>query len=279
MKAVNLIPAESRRGSGVQAGLKFGPGYGLIALLALAVGLVTFYVLTSNTISSRQAKLAALQAQVSQVQAQMQTRNLSSYVSFVKLAQSREVTVRQIVSGRFDWHAALGDLSRVVPSDTSLQSLTGTVAPGAAVSGAGGSVGGAASTGSLRGQIAAPAFELKGCTKTQDDVARLMSRLRLINGVQRVTLADSIKQGSAQAGATVATTGSSAAASTGCGANAPTFDLVVFFQPLPGSATVATPGVPAATGTTPAPAAASSAPATSAAQPVSSSSSSTGSTK
>ena len=37
---------------------------------------------------------------------------------------------------------------------------------------------------------------MQGCTKTQDDVARVMSRLRLINGVQRVTLASSIKQDS-----------------------------------------------------------------------------------
>jgi hypothetical protein len=77
-----------------------------------------------------------------------------------------------------------------------------------------------------------PALELTGCTKSQDDVARLMSRLRLINGVTRVTLGDAQKQNGA-AGATAGTGGASG--SQGCPANAPTFDLVVFFKPLPGA--------------------------------------------
>jgi len=111
----------------------------------------------------------------------------------------------------------------VVPADTSLQALTGTVAPGAS---AGGTGGGSAS--GLRGDIAAPAFELSGCTKTQDDVARLMSRLRVINGVSRVTLGNSQKPGSNGASTAVTASGEG-----GCGANAPAFDLVVFFQPLP----------------------------------------------
>jgi hypothetical protein len=87
---------------------------------------------------------------------------------------------------------------------------------------------------------------MKGCTATQDDVARLMSRLRLINGVTRVTLADSLKQDSAQGGSTVASTPASGSGSgaVGCGANAPSFDLVVFFQPLPGAGT----GLAGATG-------------------------------
>lgn len=280
MKAVNLIPIDARRSSGVQASWKLGPGYAVIALLAVAVGMTTFYVLSSNTIASRKAKLASLQTQVSQVQAQ--AAKLGSYVSFQKLAQNREETIRQVLTGRFDWHGALADLSRVVPSDTSLQSLTGTVASGASVSGAGGTAGAGGSAAALRGDIAAPAFELTGCTKTQDDVARLMSRLRLVNGVQRVTLADSAKQSSSQGGAGVATTaGSSSGSATGCGANAPTFDLVVFFQPLPGSGTAAaTPGATSATASaTPAtasatPATASSTPSTTPASSASSSSSS-----
>jgi len=230
----------------------------VIGVLGAAVLFVSVYVLTSNTISDRQAKLTTLQSQV--VQAQAQARRLSSYGTFIKLAQARVDTVRQIASSRFNWHAALADLSKVIPANASFQSLTGTVAPGATVSGAGGTTG--AGSSSLRGDIAAPAFEMQGCTQTQDDVARLMSRLRLINGVQRVTLASSVKQDGAQTGAPVTTSGSGAAA--GCGRNAPTFDLVVFFAPLPSgspaigvpgaapvasAATQATPSTPAATPT------------------------------
>ncbi|MGI8863025.1 MAG: hypothetical protein ACR2JH_01275 [Solirubrobacteraceae bacterium] len=246
MRAVNLIPGDARGAGGMRRSLGLGPGTAVIGVLGAAVLFVSVYVLTSNTISDRQAKLATLQSQVTQVQAQ--ASRLANYAAFVKLAQARVDTVRQIASSRFDWHAALADLSKVIPANTSFQSLTGTVAPGASVSGAGGTAG--AGLSSLRGDIAAPAFEMQGCTQTQDDVARLMSRLRLINGVQRVTLASSVKQDGGQTGAAVTTSGSGA--ETGCGKNAPTFDLVVFFAPLPaGSVATAVPGAAPAASTAP----------------------------
>ncbi len=232
MKAVNLIPGDSRRSSGVKVSGGLGPGYAVIAILGMAVLFVSIYVLTSNTISDRQSKLATLQAQVTQAQAQ--ASRLTNFASFLKLAQARVQTVRQIASSRFDWHAALADLSDVMPANASLQSLTGSVAPGASVSGAGGSAGGS----SLRGANPSPAFEMQGCTKTQDDVARVMSRLRLINGVQRVTLASSVKPDGGPTGTPVAT---GAGPTVGCGANAPTFDLVVFFAPLAGASAAPTP--------------------------------------
>jgi Tfp pilus assembly protein PilN len=233
VKAVNLIPGDSRSRSTRSSRIPFGPTQVFLVLLAVAVGLVTVYVLTSNTIKERQVKVAQLQQEVSQQQA-VATR-LTNYANFVKLAQKRIQTVRQIASTRFDWYSALRDLSRVVPADTSLQSLTASVAPGD-------TAGSSATPGStsVRGDIAAPAFEIRGCTKTQDDVARLMSRLRLINGVTRVTLEDSQKQAATQGGASVssASTGS-ATGSQGCGGNTPSFDLVVFFTPLPGEAAAA----------------------------------------
>ena len=250
MKAVNLIPNDGKRGGArAAASAPRGPGVALIGLLVIALAYVTVYVLTSNTIKDRKAKIVAVQAQVTAAQAA--ATRLTNYVNFNKLAANRDATVRQIATQRFDWNAALSDLSKVVPANTSLQSLLGTVSPSATVNGAGGSTGGSAvGTGTLRSSITAPAFEMKGCTATQDDVARLMSRLRLINGVQRVTLADSVKQDGAAAGAAVASA-SSGTASSGCPANWPTFDLVIFFQPLPGqSATTGTTGAAVSTTTT-----------------------------
>ncbi len=226
MRAVNLIPTDSRtRGSGGSR-LPFGPSHAVIAVMAVAVLLVTVYVLTGNTIADRKVKLAALQQQVTQERAE--AARLSNYARFVKLADARIETVRQIAATRFDWHAALSDLSRVVPADTSLQALNATVAPGD-------SAGGGATPGaiSVRTDVTAPAFELRGCTLTQDDVARLLSRLRLINGVQRVTLEDAAKPGAnTSAGPSVASGPNTGA--QGCGSNTPTFDIVVFFTPLPG---------------------------------------------
>jgi Tfp pilus assembly protein PilN len=236
LKAVNLIPADAKRGGGGLGLPGQGPGYAVLAVLLGALVLVTVYVLTSNTIVDRKAKLASLQQQVAQAQAQ--AAKLTNYADFEKLAQARAETVRQIASLRFDWHAALSDLSKVVPAKTSLQSLLGTVAPGVSVNGAGGNTAASAAggTGGLRGAIPSPAFEIRGCTTTQDDVARLMSRLRLINGVSRVTLADSQKQDAQATASAVSAKGAASGASSTCGANTPTFDLVVFFGPLQAAA-------------------------------------------
>jgi Tfp pilus assembly protein PilN len=227
VRAVNLMPERAGRGGRAEA-LQI-PAYAVIAVLAAALVLVTVYVLTNNTIADRQAKVGALQAQAAQANAN--AASLNKYVRFEQLAQTRAETVRQIAATRFDWHRALSDLSKVVPSNTSLQSLYATVAPG---SGTGGGAG-TGNTSSLRSDVTVPAFELTGCTQTQDDVARLMSRLRLINGVTRVTLADTVKPDSSGTAAGVTGSGSGSSTTGGCGPNAPTFDLVIFFSPLAGT--------------------------------------------
>lgn len=221
MRAVNLIPEESRRGWRNSGGRSGGSVYVLLSMLAVALVLVTVYVLASNRVSDQKAKIAGLKAQAAQ--AQGAATRLAPYVEFAKLAQARTETVREIASSRFDWHAALAGLSRVVPANTSLQSLIGSVVPGVEISASTGT--GASSA--LRGDITAPAFELTGCSDSQDDVARLISRLRLIDGVTRVSLESSTKSESGQAGASV-----SSGSTAGCPQHSPTFNLVVFFTPL-----------------------------------------------
>lgn len=229
MRAVNLVPRDARR-SGVSPSLgKLGASHVVIALLAVALVFVTLFVLANNTVSQRKSQLAGLKSQVTHMQAEV--AQLNSYEQFEKLAQERAQTVREIAASRFDWHGALSDLAKVVPANTSLESLVATVSPTSS-SGAGGA------GGPVRGAINAPAFELKGCTGNQDQVAQLMSRLRVINGVTRVTLEDSTAGGAS---------GSSAATGT-CPATGPTFDLVVFFQP--GAGTLAAPGASTTTGGT-----------------------------
>jgi Tfp pilus assembly protein PilN len=257
VKAVNLIPREGRRGVRGSGGLAVSPTYALLGLLAVALLFVTLYALSANTISSRKAKLSSLRAEVTQEQAL--ASRLATYTAFEKLASTRAETVREIAATRFNWYGALSDLAKVVPANTSLQSLYGSVAPGATTSATSAGVGAGAAS-SLRSDLSVPAIELTGCTKTQDDVARLMSRLRVINGVTRVTLGDSQKPDSSVATASGATSG-------GCGRNAPTFDLVIFFQALAGAGpTGDTPAssTPAAgtTGTTTTPAAGTSTTAT-----------------
>jgi len=217
MRAVNLIPADSRGRSssrGPSTGMQV-PVYVLLGLLAAAVALVTMYVLTNNTITSRKAQVASLKTQVAQEQAA--ANRLGEFSKFSSLAQTRIGTVNSIASARFDWHTALVNLSKVVPADTTLQSIVGTVVPGA-------SSGGAGASSAVRSDIVAPAFDLTGCTTNQDDVARLMSRLRLINGVTRVSFTNS------QVSAASVSGGSGS--SPGCAAGAPVFSLTVFFTPV-----------------------------------------------
>ena len=241
MKAVNLIPGDARRGGGGLSLSAQGPTYVILGLLAVAVAFVTVYVLSSNSIADRSAELTSLQAQLGQ--AQTQTASLVDYTKFAQMVQDRTNTVRSIAVTRFAWSKPLNQLSRVVPANTSLQSLNASLGSGS--SGPGASGGASGSTGgSLLGSATAPALELTGCTKSQDAVARLMSRLRLIDGVTRVSLGSSTKP--ASTGPAVSTSqGGNAGSVVGCGSNAPNFDMLVTLTPLPGA--VAGTGTTAAT--------------------------------
>lgn len=212
MRAVNLIPADVAGGSRSSAGPALLLG-GLAALLAL----VTVHVLIGNTIKQRRSELASVHRQVLVTQALADATR--PYRAFAVLARARVDTVRQLGSARFDWHRAFADLATVIPDDVWLSSLTGTVAPGVSV--AGGDTGGASG---LRSAIPNPAIELSGCTIDHESVVRLISRLRLLHTVQRVSLADSSKDagGDCQHGHK----------------DFPAFHLVVFFEPIP---TVAAP--------------------------------------
>jgi Tfp pilus assembly protein PilN len=240
VRAVNLLPGDYRRVKGTATGSLRGPGFAVVAALLVVLGLVTLYVVTSNSVTDQKSKLASLQRQLPQVQAL--AAQLGAYTQFASLAQTRAQTVSQIASGRFDWAASMRDLAKVVPANTSLQSLSATA-------GTGPSAGSSTSSGSsgIRGALPNPAFELRGCTGSQDDVARLMSRLRLMNGVTRVTLSNASKQGAtAGTGAPTPTPGSGGASGgASCGGSASSFDLVVFFNG-PASATPGAPGASAA---------------------------------
>jgi len=207
MRAVNLIPSDVAGGNRTSAGPLL-----LLVGLAVLLALVTARVLTSNTIKERRSELASVHSQLLVAQAQADATR--PYREFAALARARVDTVRQLGSARFDWHRAFADLSTVIPDNVWLSSLTGTVTTGVSV--AGGDSGGASG---LRSAIPNPAIELSGCTVSHEGVVRLISRLRLLRTVQRVSLSDSSKDGGGecQHGHT----------------NFPAFHLVVFFAPIP----------------------------------------------
>jgi Tfp pilus assembly protein PilN len=228
MKAVNLIPADAKRGSRGPSASKGLPTYLLLGLLTVAVALVTLYVLASNDVSQRQAKITTLQGEVAQVQAQ--SSGLNHYAQFSQMAQSRIGSVRQLATGRFDWHSTLTQIAQVVPKNTSLATLSGTAASSDPTAASATSAG--APTGTSIG--------LTGCTKSQPDVAKLMSRLRLIDGVASVTLTSSTKQDTGASAANPPApsgpaSGGSGAGSSGadCGNGTPSFDMQIAFDAPP----------------------------------------------
>lgn len=226
MRAVNLIPGDAGRPGG---GSGIAP-FALIAVLALALVAAVAYVTTHNTVVERRAELASANAQLQTLQAQAAA--VKPYTEFAQLADARVATVRQLGSTRFDWHRAFHDLAVVLPDDVWLTSLLGTVTTGVNVEGAA-----SGGTGTVRAALPSPAIELVGCTTGQARVARLISRLRLMTGVQRVSLADSVKVDGGEPSA-----GASGDCTHGDG-HFPRFEIVVFFD------APAAPAAPATTAT------------------------------
>ena len=231
MKAINLLPPDLR-GTQKTAAPKAAiapvePGgigaFVVLGALAACVAALAAYVLTTNTVKDRQAQLEAVTAHA---QATTQRVNqLKPYADFQAMAETRIQTVKDLSSSRFDWEQALRDISRAVPANITLRELTGTISGGAVASGGG-----------VRGAIAAPAIELKGCTSGQKEVATLLSRLRNVDGVTRVSLGKSTKPEEATSAASPIAGGAEA---EGCpGDRPPNFEIVIFFEGAEVPATV-----------------------------------------
>lgn len=254
MKAINLLPPDlrgtpKRSGSAsskptVAAEAPAGIGaYVVLGALAACVVALAAYVLTTNTVKDRQAKLEATTAQAAATT--QRVAQLKPYADFQAMAETRIQTVKDLASSRFDWEQAMRDVSRVIPTNVTLSSLSGSISTGTA----GGST--------IRGAIAAPALELKGCTSGQKQVATLLSRLRNVDGVTRVSLGKSLKPAVSATGISTGSTTDAAACGKG---RPPAFELVAFFEGSEVPASVQDVTVQAAAGATP-PAAAGTAPA------------------
>jgi hypothetical protein len=126
------------------------------------------------------------------------------------------------------------------------------------------SVGGGGGS-SLRGALDVPAIEIQGCTTSQASVAKIMARLRLIDGVQRVSLEDSTRNAtstdtSASGGPSGAPSGAGGGGDCrGGSSHFPLFNVVVFYDaptttvPVTGGTTTTASAVtPSASSATPA---------------------------
>jgi Tfp pilus assembly protein PilN len=178
MKAVNLMPGA--RASRAVSSAASGPiVYILLGGLAVMVVLVGLWASASKQISTQQTELARVTAEADA--AEGRAGAATPYADFAALARARVATVTSLSATRFDWAHSLRELSRVLPDDVWLTSLDGTS----------GATGQAPTT--TADAAPSPAFEFVGCTGTQAKVARLMARLRSVDGVRDVKLKTSEK--------------------------------------------------------------------------------------
>jgi Tfp pilus assembly protein PilN len=153
--------------------------YVLLGGLAALVICAAVWAIAGKQVGDRQSKLATVSAQAAA--AEKRAGSAAPYLAFQQLARNRVQTVSTISSTRFDWAHAMREVGRVLPADVWLDTLSGA-------SGAGG---GAPSPSTSAAP--APTVTLDGCTRSQAKVARLMARLRTIDGVRRVALKSSEK--------------------------------------------------------------------------------------
>jgi Tfp pilus assembly protein PilN len=240
MRAINLIPVDQRRGASAP-GRSGGGVYAALGFLAVLLLLVSAFTLISKSVDDKRVQLSRIEQQADDAEAK--AGGLQAYTQFTSLREKRLQTVQSLAASRFDWAHALHEVARTLPKFAWLTSLRATVTPEVQVEGG--------ASDPLRKALAAPAIEILGCTTTQGNVARVMSAMRRIDGVQRVSLSSSQKADEAAASAGSSSNGGS----TGSGdcrsgsARYPQFSMTVFFTAPPAPAAAAAPNTGAATTT------------------------------
>jgi Tfp pilus assembly protein PilN len=222
MRAVNLIPADLRRAGG-SPGASGNGVYVLLGVLGVALVLVAAWALSARSVAQGEADLERVRAEANA--AEVRAGQLKPYAAFHEMRVDRVETVTSLSRSRFNWPFALREISRVLPDNVWLTQVVGTVAPGVQLEDSGGGA-----TVTLRNALASPAIELTGCTTTQEQVARYLARLRSIQGVTRVTLAQSEKVDIAEKSGGGAAGGSGSGDCRQGNSRIPKFELIVFFE-------------------------------------------------
>ncbi len=226
MRAVNLIPRDERRGGGGAGGRSGGAVYIVLGALAALVVMVAALAMSGRTVDDKKADLVRVEQAATASEAK--AASLKSYADFRALRTSRAATVRSIAESRFDWSFVVHELARTIPANVWLTAITGTVTPSVPLKVK-------PATAGLRSALNTPALELLGCTTDQESVSRMLSALRQVDGVRRVTLQSALKSDAA-----------TSVGQQGLGSDCrygskryPKFTMVVFFdaKPAPVAAT------------------------------------------
>jgi type IV pilus assembly protein PilM len=187
MRGVNLLPKgavvkKSRRSTFVAIGAPVAVAVPLAALTFLYLGAHGKVVDQQSQLDAAKAELAALP--------QPTTPTIDTAV--VGDEAVRATAVANVLGGRLAWEAVFRDMSRVLPANVWLSTLSLT-APDTSANLADGTVPG--SSAAAPGVEPVPtAVAIDGFTFTQPDVARLLARLATLPSLKRVTLTSSTSQ-------------------------------------------------------------------------------------
>jgi Tfp pilus assembly protein PilN len=189
MEAVNLLPAYARpshpwaaigRDISTRRVLKAGT----VAACVVAVGLGASYYLERSVVNDRQATLADVQAQVAVVDAKAAPLRAAQVAAAARMAAAGSASEKRVA-----WEALLADVSRVLPKQVYLQSLSAQsptpLAPGAA-----------APVPTAPAATPAPApgasgFSVTGVASSHVTVAVILDRLASLPWLTNVTLVSS----------------------------------------------------------------------------------------
>jgi hypothetical protein len=167
MRAVNLIPEELRPRVPGDGDPRIA--YGVLGALALLLVMVLVAISYSNKLATIEDQTAAIQAEAQGHRTKVAAVSTSpdEIASDVK---SRTLLVGGLAKTRFPWGDALYDLSRAIPTDTTLDEI---------------SVKSAASSGDGTG-ASNSSMSLTGCTSSWVGYSRFMTWLKTMPGVEKV---------------------------------------------------------------------------------------------
>lgn len=184
MRAVNLVPPESRAGK-VSAGKSGGLVYGVVGGLAVLFVMLVALASVKHDKATADQELASVQQSTQSYEAV--ATQFSSFETASKQANDRIALVRSLADARFDWAGTLRDMARLIPKQTQISSLNASVKDGTAA-GSGNS--------QFRSQLpTAPAITIQGCSKSQTNVANLVTNLQAMRRVTNVSLENSETDG------------------------------------------------------------------------------------
>jgi len=168
MRAVNLLPSESKAGSSrvaPQPAVLAAAISGVVAVAVIGGG----NLIQTARVSSAQKTLNAAKIQLAATPLPPKMPHVTPPPAVVaQEMQPRLTAVSTALSTRIAWDRILRELSLVLPSDIQLSTL-GLTEPGA-------------------GTTSANGLQLTGVTYSYDGVARLLSRMALVPDLTAVTL-------------------------------------------------------------------------------------------